>query len=429
MPTPPVVPLAVPQPAELDMAQSATQHPYKPARLRKPDKDSQDQRWMIIWWQWSLKEEKMIRRRQGFDLATYDSKREREKRAADLVSTINKALKKGFVYDPDKELQKARPTRKSELTSLSKLLFAYDVFYKRQQAAGRAKATLDGYVNLRVFLFQWLDEEAQDLDMRLNQFTADRAEDYCTWQAERPSRRDASCCISSKTYNNYLIYLRAFFNWLVQQEVIKLKNHPLKNEKKKKATRSTQHRPYTNEQLRAILALCDHAERHQLKLYLQFLYYTFARPRSEVRLLRVEDLRQTTIWIRPDQDKNRVGRHVDIPPALEQLIACHQLRTYPGHYYVFGSEGTPGPEPIGITTFSNQFKIVLIALGLHGQSYDLYGFKHTGNINLYLATKDLKAVMDQNGHSSLSMTEKYLRDLGLLQNEKVMNNFPVMGGI
>lgn len=413
------------------MAESSQLYPYKPARLRKPDATAQDQRWMIIWWQWSIKDEKMVRRRQGFDLASIENKRMREKRAADLVATINKALKKGYVYDPEKELEQAREKvakHKGSATPLTKLLVAYDTFYERRQAAGLSTATLAGYVNLRTFLFQWLDEELQELDLRINQFDAALAQEFCAWQAKRPSRRDPSKPISNKTYNNYLIYLKAFFNWLVAQEIIKPKKNPLKSEKKKKAARSAQHRPYTNDQLRAILSSCDKRGLTQLKLYLQFLYYSFARPRSEVRLLRVVDLQRSTIWIRPAQDKGRVGRHVDIPPALEEIIKAHGLRKLPPSYYIFGQGGVPGPEPSPRTSLFTLFKTVLKDLQLDNQNYDLYGFKHTGNINLYLATLDMYAVMKQNGHTSLSMTEQYLRDLGVLQNKTVMNQFPTMGG-
>ena len=41
---------------------------YKPALLVKPSKQAKDGRWMIIWWQYSTEEGKVVRRRQGFDL-------------------------------------------------------------------------------------------------------------------------------------------------------------------------------------------------------------------------------------------------------------------------------------------------------------------------------------------------------------------------
>lgn len=47
------------------------------------------------------------------------------------------------------------------------------------------------------------------------------------------------------------------------------------------------------------------------------------------------------------------------------------------------------------------------------RDYDLYGWKHTGNIALYLATKDIKLVQAQNRHKDMGTTDKYSRDLGV----------------
>ena len=53
--------------------------------------------------------------------------------------------------------------------------------------------------------------------------------------------------------------------------------------------------------------------------------------------------------------------------------------------------------------------------GLTDLEYDLYSWKHTGNISAYLAGADLMYLRDQNGHHSVSQTEKYLKDLGMIR--------------
>ncbi len=65
-------------------------------------------------------------------------------------------------------------------------------------------------------------------------------------------------------------------------------------------------------------------------------------------------------------------------------------------------------------------------LKLTDRPYDLYGWKHTGVIALYQATKDVKLIQRQCRHSSLDQTDKYLRDLGLFLNDEQLSDFPAL---
>ncbi|MBD2704777.1 hypothetical protein IC229_29355 [Spirosoma sp. BT702] len=56
--------------------------------------------------------------------------------------------------------------------------------------------------------------------------------------------------------------------------------------------------------------------------------------------------------------------------------------------------------------------------------YDLYGWKHTGVIALYMATKDMKLIQQQCGHSTITQTDEYLRDLGLFLDYDILDTFP-----
>jgi integrase len=48
-----------------------------------------------------------------------------------------------------------------------------------------------------------------------------------------------------------------------------------------------------------------------------------------------------------------------------------------------------------------------------------YCWKHTGAMNLYMATKDPYIVMNQCRHSEITTTMIYLRSLGLVVNELI----------
>ena len=51
-------------------------------------------------------------------------------------------------------------------------------------------------------------------------------------------------------------------------------------------------------------------------------------------------------------------------------------------------------------------------LELDKKGYDLYSFKHTSNIFKYTSGWTLAEIMKANRHSSITMTEIYLRKLG-----------------
>lgn len=59
---------------------------------------------------------------------------------------------------------------------------------------------------------------------------------------------------------------------------------------------------------------------------------------------------------------------------------------------------------------------IIRAAGLDGNKYTLYGWKHTGNVDAYLAGIDIYDIMRQNRHHSLEETMRYLNSLGLRPN-------------
>ena len=393
-------------------------HPlfYKAARLLKPAKGSKGSRWLLVWWQFSLPDKKIIRRRQGFDLNSIASLKERERRAAVWMTGINALLQEGYVYAGEEEPTVAETQPGERL--LAEVIAAFlETKEKLSQGSYDVhKAILD-------LLVRWCKEQGLVTLTHLTKECGQKFLEYLAVYVSPKTKR----ILSPKSYNNYGLNLKTFGNWLVEQGWTKRKHHPFQAMKKTKTGNGEKHTPYTQAQLTAILKVAQTDP--QFYLFLHFLYYTFARPGKEVRLLQVKDLRESTIWISQAHDKNDRGRYCDIPSHLQELIAEAGIKTYLPQDYVFGSKGIPGPEPRGKKYFYKRMRAVLEKVGLSDQGYDLYGMKHSGNIQLWLATKDLKAIQKQNGHSTMAMSETYLRGLGLLQNEQALASFPRMGSL
>jgi len=90
----------------------------------------------------------------------------------------------------------------------------------------------------------------------------------------------------------------------------------------------------------------------QMYLFIGFLYYTFTRPHEEIRLLKVGDIWEKTIFIPAKRAKSNRGEHISTPAGLEALITEFELRKYPSDYYVFTLDGKQGAMHVGKNTFT-----------------------------------------------------------------------------
>lgn len=61
---------------------------------------------------------------------------------------------------------------------------------------------------------------------------------------------------------------------------------------------------------------------------------------------------------------------------------------------------------------------------LDRKKYSLYGWKHTGNVDSFLAGVDIYDLMRQNRHHSIAQTEQYLQSMGLRPNINYSNKAP-----
>ncbi len=286
---------------------------------------------------------------------------------------------------------------------------------------GQARISQNMHSSYKTFyrlVSEWLTENKWE-DLLLSQCNLKVATHFFLYLKETRG-------VGNKTYNNYRGYFSILFNFYIDQQELPLKN-PITRVESLSVEASELHLPFSNAQLSAIQEKLLEQGDKQLLLFISFIYYTFARPTEEVRLLQVKDIREKTIFIPSRRAKNNKGEHITIHPDLEVLIKEHGLRDYPKDYYIFTADQKPGEVPAGVNYFYKRHKKLLEELGLADQSYTLYGYKHTGAINLYNATKDLLTVQRHCRHSTAAQTETYLRKYGVIANEKALQ-IPRFGG-
>ncbi len=166
----------------------------------------------------------------------------------------------------------------------------------------------------------------------------------------------------------------------------------------------------------------------QLWLSIQLQYYCFIRPGQELRLLKVGDveLARGVIHIERFRAKTSQERFATIPTVLlDELRTKWKLASAdPNHYLLGRHDGVPGPQCFGKNTLRNRFNKYRDELNMP-KSYKFYSWKHTGNS----AAIDSPSISNyelqqQNGHSSIATTEKYVKNKIGRVSASIRDDFP-----
>lgn len=158
----------------------------------------------------------------------------------------------------------------------------------------------------------------------------------------------------------------------------------------------------------------------QLMFFIEYAYYCFLRPPAELRMLKVgdHDLVNNIINVSASSSKTNKKRVHAIPKVFQDRV--NQLRGFDVNFYVFGKGGVPGPIPLPKNRMINLHRQVLDELGF-GNSYSLYSWRHTAACELYIASKDIKLVQMAMAHTSVATTERYLRGLGVVNDQRLFD--------
>jgi len=151
--------------------------------------------------------------------------------------------------------------------------------------------------------------------------------------------------------------------------------------------------------------------------YLHFfcisLYNTCLRP-NELRqiVLGDIDLDKRVLIIRADITKNKKDALLPIPKAYYEELVKLNIDKYPKEYYLTGDTANIiGERPTSNNVQYKRFMKHLKNLRLDKKNYTLYSFKHYSNVKRVENGWSLADIMKVNRHSSIGMTEIYLKDL------------------
>jgi integrase len=215
---------------------------------------------------------------------------------------------------------------------------------------------------------------------------------------------------SNHTYNNYVTFAKAIFNWFVKEEIIS--KSPVVVEVL--PVHVVSHKYFTDEVLGKLkVELTKHDP--YLWEFIQFTYLTTLRPKSETRFLQNKHIlwERKLLFVPAHISKTNTDRFV--PLGDEVLKLLENRKRQPVDYYIFGGE-----KPHSTNYMTNRFKPFKDKLKLE-EGFTIYGAKHTRVIHLKSDGVPDADIMSLTGHTSYESYSKYLRDLGLTVNAEKLN--------
>ncbi|TDE16168.1 tyrosine-type recombinase/integrase [Dyadobacter psychrotolerans] len=343
----------------------------------------------------------LIRRRIKIP-TSLQTKKARMAEAVKIISDTNTLLEKGFYFKIPKttiETDIVKESSNDLVVSLDKVLETIKSSL-RPKTAGTHQSAINK-----------LKDYANEKILDISEFTdrdAIKFRDYLISSLKNTSR----------TANNTLIHLNTVYGHL--KDRVKLEDSPFKL-KKLKQVHTKKNIAFTDED-RARVEQYMILNEPELYLLTRVIYYAFNRPR-ELNSLKLHDIRlnDSYVIIRGEFSKNGKTETVPIIPALMKELKKLDLEEKRQFYYLFGKDMRINKFQLGKQIAFRRHEKVLKKLNLLGKGYTLYSWKHTGAVNAYLSGVGIKQLQLMLRHSTVQMTDIYLKSLGLRTDPNIEN--------
>ena len=177
----------------------------------------------------------------------------------------------------------------------------------------------------------------------------------------------------------------------------------------KRREKATLHKP-----IRDVAAVLEDIKAFNSNLHLCCLltYGCLLRPHREIRQLTWGDFDEQLTRISLSGSRNKSGRNRIVP--IPQYVAMHlppRGCTPPPSQNIFSRK----EEPFNADYFKSLWTRYKTQSNLISPDQTLYSFRHTGAINVYEKTGNLRTVQTVMGHASMAVTLGYLRGLELCE--------------
>ncbi|MBR4537202.1 MAG: tyrosine-type recombinase/integrase [Bacteroidales bacterium] len=207
--------------------------------------------------------------------------------------------------------------------------------------------------------------------------------------------------VGRTAYNNYLKFVRGFFNWCVEHgyaTVNPFANIKVKQKAEKKRT------VIDNETRRVVTAYLEENEPVML-VVCKLMYYCLIRPKEIINLRVCDvDFSAGTIVVNSDVAKNHHCRHAAM--TADVMRSLGYIKAYKPDMWLISQSWMPGYVKADKAKFSKAWEKLRNRLKLP-KTMQLYSFRDSGIFDMLKAGIDPLTVKQHADHHSLSMTTLY----------------------
>lgn len=327
----------------------------------------------------------------------------RKRLAQKMITIINTKLDQGwnpFVSESQKKM----------FVQLEKALrdaLAFKAKYIRARS-------LPNYTTRINKIITWLEVTGRK-EIRCGEFTETNAQDFMRWILTHDN-------INPTTYNNALVDYRSFWNYLVKTKHCSVNVFRSIDRLPEQAKRK---RPFTPDEQIKYRNWLEKNDRDFLVTSL-LCYFCGLRP-NEITLLRIRDInfQRQVINVDPSISKNKKQRIIPVAtkfwPILESFVKGH-----PDNYFIVSRKFRPGNFRINPIRIAERFREIADVLGF-GPELKFYSLKDTCADMLDQSGVSTKTIRDLFGHSSVAVTDSYMKSINSRALDQLRQAFPDFG--
>lgn len=342
---------------------------------------------LIKYYYWDTKESKRKRKVMRFNhmIGKY-TKRDILKLMNKACMDINQKLEAGKNPQVEAEMPKAY-TRLSDAITIFRTI-------KEQEMREDGFNSYKSYIKR---LLNWLASKGMT-DCYVVAFTKDMAVECLTALELDPK-------IGSRTYNNYMVFYRSLWYWLIEKNYCKLNvftgfKKKEEDEKIRKIIEKETH-----------LKVIDYCREYnpRLEIVIDLVRAAFIRP-AEICRIQIEniDLYEKVIRIPKGKAKTKKFRYAYLPEWLcVKIMESYQLETYPLDYYLVTRNMIPGTKKIGTRELDKQWEKLRNKLQL-GMEAQLYSYRDTGITALEDQGIPRRVIIKLTDHKTEKMAGRYI---------------------
>ncbi|MGE0638397.1 MAG: tyrosine recombinase XerC [Bacteroidia bacterium] len=328
------------------------------------------------------------------------SEANKKRLARKLIDTINNRLDEGWnPFIAEKDVKQYTPVLKALDFALT-----YKLSYLRERSKPNYRQRIR-------YLTEWLKKNNHD-----RKFIFEFSENMAI---QLMNELMMSGKLEGRSYNNYLIDYRTFFNLLVKQKYIATNPfHAVGKIKERAKTKQ----PFTVDQQQRY---SDYLKEHDYDFYIisGYCYYCALRP-NEIVQLRVQDIvfEKQMFRVPPEIAKNdKVGLIPIADVFFNELVKY--LASTPKHYLLCAKGCKPGTEKIYPTRIAEKFREIADILEFP-PSVQFYGLKDTCADRLDENQFTIKTIRDLFRHSNIAVTDEYMKGINPRMDERLKTQFP-----